>query len=65
MNLPVNGSCEWTESGWMGEWPGPFGVLLRRDRDAGVRRPSCPGRGGWVSWVGVGQVAASTGSFGY
>jgi hypothetical protein len=26
MNFPVNGSGEWTESGGMGEWPGPFGI---------------------------------------
>jgi len=49
MNFPVNGSGEWTKSGGMGEWPGPFGILLRRDRDAGVRRPLVPGLGGWVS----------------
>ena len=42
MYFPANGSGEWTESGAMGEWPGPFGILLRRDRDAGGRPTLVP-----------------------
>ena len=32
-----------------GEWPGPFGVLLREIVTRGCPPAPCPGRGGWVS----------------
>jgi len=40
MNSPANGSVEWTEWCWGANGQAPFGVISRRDRDAG--RPPAP-----------------------